>query len=301
MTCRTEWAAIRGEEKKGWRSCRRRGGCALTREEGSLRIRQLPHQANSRRWSNGRIGGHRNFQGADGGTVGHAPREPTETPDSDPGERDADYKVQCLDRQEGQVAEIRHMVEDITKGGVARSDSGSTLYFAGNMDRHRLTLVWGGPREKTVGLARPCAADYKLQVREMMDADPWTNWAQAASCASELLPSSRRVRARCEAAHAQDPPVFCGGQHSSGGQAHLVLLLEKPRRKKRAGHASLVKKVVKEVSEDQVDRIDIEYTLGTVWMEESRIASAVHPRGTDPYVRAEPTPCRTTPDDARRA
>ena len=188
-----------------------------------------------------------------------------------------------MDRQDGQI--VRRMVEDIAKGGSSRSDGGSTKMSMGGLDRHRHTLVWGGwPRESRRQLVLQDLAQLidRLHVRDFLDAPPWTSGPRRSVALANFAQRPGETAHDTRQRMHKVVMAFAGGNTNVGDRRIWCSFSRSPKERRRAGQASLVKKVVKEISEAHLDRLDVEYTSGTVWLEESRVASAVHPYGGGP-------------------
>ena len=124
----------------------------------------------------------------------------------------------------------------------------------------------------------------KLHVRDFLDAPPWTSGPRRSVALANFAQRPGETAHDTRQRMHKVVMAFAGGNTNVGDRRIWCSFSRSPEERRRAGHASLVKKVVKEISEAHLDRLDVEYTSGTVWLEESRVASAVHPMGADPAV-----------------
>ena len=185
--------------------------------------------------------------------------------------RDVEFKKRFtrmderMDKHEEQVTEIRKLVEDLAR---ARSDGGSTGY-GDSADRHRMTLVWGGwPREsRRQAVLQPHLVLNRLQVRSLLDADPWTTGPRRGVALANFSwrpgEAEHEVRKRMH----QVVVKFANSDALLQGRRIWCFFSQTPE-ERRASHASLIKRTVQRIAKEATDDLDIEYQTGTVWLGE---------------------------------
>ena len=196
-----------------------------------------------------------------------------------------------MSAQEVAIQEVRVMVETMGKAAGSRGSDGSTMVTERGDDKYRYTLVWGGWARET---CRQCIlADLRqvlarLLVEHELDAEPWTTGARrsVALCnfGRRANEGDREVRQRMH----RVVKAFAEMDSTVEGKRLWCSYSRSPPERRRAAHASTLKKLVKEHFSGHLDRLDVEFSTGTCWLGDSTISSTADPlpdgRAVDYYV-----------------
>ena len=189
--------------------------------------------------------------------------------------------------QEGTMQQVKVMVESLAKQGSSGHGEASTAVpDRGGPDRSRYTLVWGGWERETrrqVIFSDLQVVLGRLRLQKELDSEPFTTGARrsVALCNFAIRPGEgdRETRQRMP----RIVRAFAEGDSKVGQLTLWCSYSRAPAERRRAGHASMLKKVLKEHFPHHLDRLDLEFSSGTAWLGESRIASAsdARPEGHD--------------------
>ena len=191
-----------------------------------------------------------------------------------------------LTSQAGAIQEVKAMVEEMRKQGSSRQDmDGSTMASERHGgDRYRLTLVWGGwardppsdhPHRRSWG---PGQARRGIRVGLRPGRLGPGGWWRSATSFTGI---GRRGR-ECTEWSVPFRREIHGWALSHSGAATVG----RPRNvggRRRAGHACLVKRLVKDHYPQELERLDVEFSTGTAWIGDSRVSSSIDakPEGQD--------------------
>ena len=151
------------------------------------------------------------------------------------------------------------MVEGISKGG--KSDGTASTIYTDQVasDKHRYSLVWGGWERETrrqVVLSELSEVIDRVGARDLMDNLPWTTGPRRSVALANF----------CKRPHEQDHDIrkrmhqillrFAESDTNVKGKRLWCSFSRSPEERRRAAHASLVKRIVAKITPGAEDRLD---------------------------------------------
>ena len=148
------------------------------------------------------------------------------------------------------------------------------------VSKYACTLVFGGWARDTrrqMLLSQLDAALAFLSLDALLDERPWTTGPRRSTAMVKFRFRDGEGHQEMRQRMLKLVTTFAEADYKISGSRLWCTFSKTPEERARAGHASLVKRVVQAVAPVCLDALDLEHSSGSAWLGESKVASCSEP------------------------